>query len=357
MIVPQKVPLPTLTNYSILLDKLLESEAIRDNSGLGDGAVSSVSVSVKGRKYWYLQKRTGHTRKRVYVGPDTEETRNRISNILEAEKHVERNSVVIDNLVAMLSAVKIARTKSDEQKVLRGLHKSGIFSAGGILAGTMAFRLYPFLTGYDVVAREPYATLDIDHSYNRKIDVFIDRDRGDPQEILKNIPLIGTPTRDPKHGSYQFPIKGTDLTLDILTTLDPKEDRPEDIKSVNEIGFMAKPLEFMDYLAKEPVRAAIPDMGILVNIPSPSRYMIHKIVISTQRQNDPKKIKDGLQAEVLASVIPKENMILAMKDFFKMYGSKGKSIFDSGLGNLDENSREIMKWVVKNSRVISPRPR
>lgn len=51
----------------------------------------------------------------------------------------------------------------------------------------MAFRLYPFLTGSEVVRQEPYVTLDIDLSYNRKVTVFIDRDKVSPENILKNI--------------------------------------------------------------------------------------------------------------------------------------------------------------------------
>ncbi len=44
----------------------------------------------------------------------------------------------------------------------------------------------------------------------------------------------------------------------------------------------------------EPIRATIPDMGILVNVPSPSRFMVHKVVVSAHRRDDTKRIKDGL---------------------------------------------------------------
>lgn len=50
------------------------------------------------------------------------------------------------------------------------------------------------------------------------------------------------------------------------------------------LNAMAEPLRYLDYLIEAPQPAVIPfDIGILINVPDPGRFAIHKLVISQRR--------------------------------------------------------------------------
>ncbi len=82
----------------------------------------------------------------------------------------------------------------------------------------------------------------------------------------------------------------------------------------------AQPLDFMDYLIKNPVETAVLyGAGILVNVPDPARFAIHKLAISQLRPaTKPEKArKDLLQAGALIEYFLEENpgaLILASDD-------------------------------------------
>lgn len=313
-----KVPITTLTNYSNLIDKLIERESLREAYGIGERSASVVRVPVKGRDYWYLQRTLNGKRIRTYIGPDTEETRNRTQAIKDAVRHVSDETPVVDDLIKMLGATGVLKLSKDESALIHRLAEAGVFQSGGILVGTMAFRLYPFFTGYALQSRAPYMTLDIDLSIDRSVSVFIDSNRIDPEEIRRRIALIPKPSLEERGQTYPFAVKGTDLTLDILTNLDPAEPSPEAVKPAFGIGFMAKPLEFMDYLVRDPIRAALPvGKGILLNIPSPERYAVHKIAVAGKRRDELKRRKDILQSESLVNVLPEHILDEAVRLFIR----------------------------------------
>jgi hypothetical protein len=50
------------------------------------------------------------------------------------------------------------------------------------------------------------------------------------------------------------------------------------------LGVHAKPLRFLDFLLTEAIPAAVPyRYGVLVNVPQPARYAVHKLIVSTRR--------------------------------------------------------------------------
>jgi hypothetical protein len=76
-------------------------------------------------------------------------------------------------------------------------------------------------------------------------------------------------------------------------------------KSLPSLQTDAQPLRFLTFLIYEPDQAVIlHGPGILVLVPSPQRYAVHKLIISRQRRAaNIKRGKDILQAEALLNVL------------------------------------------------------
>jgi hypothetical protein len=67
----------------------------------------------------------------------------------------------------------------------------------------------------------------------------------------------------------------------------------------------AQPLRFLDFLIHEPEPAVIlHGAGILVQVPAPARYAVHKLIVSRRRREGPaRRDKDVQQAGVLLGVL------------------------------------------------------
>jgi hypothetical protein len=61
------------------------------------------------------------------------------------------------------------------------------------------------------------------------------------------------------------------------------------------------PLRFLDFLLLEPVETALLyRAGVLVRVPDPARFAIHKLLLSARRASEvPKSRKDLVQGEIL----------------------------------------------------------
>ena len=71
----------------------------------------------------------------------------------------------------------------------------------------------------------------------------------------------------------------------------------------------ARPLRFLDYLISHPVKGAVVDGGgILVNVPQPARFALHKLIVSGEREvtAHSKVQKDLAQAAQLLTVLIEE---------------------------------------------------
>ena len=69
-------------------------------------------------------------------------------------------------------------------------------------------------------------------------------------------------------------------------------------------------LHYLNYLIAEPITAAIPYRnGVLVQIPRPERFAIHKLIVADRRQGGPdqaKSRKDRGQAAFLIDVLAED---------------------------------------------------
>ncbi len=93
----------------------------------------------------------------------------------------------------------------------------------------------------------------------------------------------------------------------LVEFLTPSFGEKEDIKDLPALGVSAQSLHHLNDLIGEPLQAAaVYRKGILVRIPRPERYAIHKLTVTNRRKAGPESLKsrkDLLQVEILIEVL------------------------------------------------------
>ncbi len=301
-----------------------------------------------GRKYWYsVQRLADHTVER-YLGPDTEEVRTRVERVRNVNEDLRHREKRRGRLVRMCSEGGLIRVDAQAGKVLLALSKAGMFQLRGVLIGTHAFRCYPSLLGVELPGALA-VTDDIDIAAFRSISVALD-DRLDPAlaEALKMIgPLIARP------GFRQQPTAWRDHESGVLVELlapneGPDRDEPVELLA---LGAYAVPLRFLDYLIHEPTQASVLyRSGILVNVPRPGRYAIHKLIVATRRvlSAETKARKDIEQSAALIHVLA-EDRPDELEDAYVEARARGPSwqkAVDSGARRLPSDAKTALEDVV-----------
>lgn len=284
-----------------LYAQLLES-VIADVDGGEIPVGTLVSKVIRARTYWYAQYAEVGRQRQVYLGPESEALDERLDALraLWAARREDAKSRAV--LVSMLLAAGVQGLDNPSSKVLELLERHGVFRVGGVLVGSHAFAAYGPMLG--VAWGAAWKTAD------HRLRVAL-AERADPPAALAEsaLPFRGVPALNPKSPSTSFSVRGRQLSVDVLTPLvDPQEYGPIFLPQLN---VAAQPLRFLDYLVEDHQPAAlVTRSGILVNVPTPARYALHKLVVSRERHvgEQAKVRKDLGQAaqliELLAEIRP-----------------------------------------------------
>lgn len=126
-------------------------------------------------------------------------------------------------------------------------------------------------------------------------------------DVLKQIgPFIARP------GLHHQPTAWRNYESGVLVELlTPNEgpDRAEPVELPALGAYAPPPLRFLDYLIHEPAQAvALYRSGILVNVPQPARYAIHKLIAASRRVSSAaaKVRKDVEQSAALIRVLAED---------------------------------------------------
>jgi hypothetical protein len=100
----------------------------------------------------------------------------------------------------------------------------------------------------------------------------------------------------------------------LVEFLTPSFEEDEKIHDLAALGVSAQSLHFLNYLIADPIRVPfLYRSGVLVQIPRPERYAVHKLIVADRRQGGPdalKAHKDRAQAafliEALAETRPQD---------------------------------------------------
>jgi hypothetical protein len=332
------IPLTLQTAYADLVARL-EDDALLELGG------TQVLRERAGREYWYsVQRLADHTVEK-YLGPDTTEIRARVERAQRAKddlKHRERERT---RLARMCREGGLPAVDAQTGKVLLALAKAGLFRLRGVLVGTHAFRCYPALLGIEM--SEAHAvTEDIDVAAFHSISVALD-DRLDPMlsDVLRQIgPFIARPSLHRQPTAWRDRESGT-----LVELLTPNEglDREEPVE-LPALGAYALPLRFLDYVIHKPVRAAaLYRSGVLVNVPQPARYAVHKLVVATRRavRATEKARKDIEQSAALIRVLAQDrpDELDEALDEARERGPAWRQAIEKGVRRLPADARKALE--------------
>jgi hypothetical protein len=113
---------------------------------------------------------------------------------------------------------------------------------------------------------------------------------------------------------------------------------------IDDLKCAAEALRFMEYLSGETVEAvALYGTGVLVSVPPPIKYAIHKLLIAQERkEGSPKRRKDLQQAKDLIEVFLEMDSAAfeeALGDA-KARGPSWKKNINASLRNINEGARQ-----------------
>jgi len=301
----QPLPESQITLYAELLDQSIQLAASEAVNGALKG--SFISKEIRGNTYWYLQKSQGEKKHQVYLGPESPALLEWITRTKSttADLDIERKN--LSRISKMLSSGGAAFEPASTLKALRLLSDSRVFQLGGVLIGTLAFRSYANLLGVRF-EKSSLQTQDVDIAHDPAIGVALARETStvDLDDLIEasGLDLHPVPPLNPKRPSTSFKVRGRDLRIDFLTPMRGKDSQEPIFLPAFKLS--AQPLRHLGYLLEYGAQAVV--LGndpVLVNLPDPSRFALHKLWLSTRRSVAfrTKAAKDVLQAGQLIEVL------------------------------------------------------
>jgi hypothetical protein len=301
-------------NCSTLYADLMQKVSLYAPSTQG----AFVSKTIKGSRYWYHQTDTVAGRKQTYLGQESDALLTEIASrkaIIAAHRELlsERR-----RLVAMLSVAGAHLEKGRAAKIIEKLSDANLFTTGGVMVGSFAFACYGNMLGINMLGHLS-RTEDIDFSVARTVDVAFNRNM--KEVLLEAEPQLREPIQiNPRIIPFEM-VTPDGFKVEFLTT---KVSHAEDLPvHIERFDVYAQPLDFMDYLLADAQSAVVLNgAGILVSVPHPARFALHKLAISQLRPIglQTKIRKDFDQAALLLTVLVQDNpgtLMLAMEALYQ----------------------------------------
>jgi hypothetical protein len=296
------LPESTRLLYAQLLSQCSQGAA---PSGRG---LSFVSKRVNGGKYWYLQVTVGSGKTQRYIGPDTAE----VLQLIQLEQTLWSNATsdfaAREQLVSMLTSGGAYSVSSTDGRIFELLERAGVFLAKGCLVGSHAFALYGNMLGVRWES-ETTRTQDVDLATERHVVIGIDNRKISLGQAIvdSGLGFIEVRALNRKAPSTKFRIRGQQLSVDILTPMVGRTNN----KAVHipALDVFAEPVRFLDYLLTDIQPAVVvAKAGLLVNVPAPARFALHKLVIAERRVAafHSKAQKDRAQADQLLRLLARD---------------------------------------------------
>lgn len=286
--------------YQDLVSLLLD-EAISEIRG------APVSREINKKPYWYDRYRLGEKIHERYLGEDSAALRARIDRHKALKDSRESRRRETTRLVRLLASERFLRTDGATGSLVSALTRVGTFRLGGVLVGTNAFRMYEGELGLRLTLDATATTNDVDIASFEKLSLAIGETvLPSVDEALGELDFSPAPSLDgDKVWRWRQSSSGT-----LVEFLTPSFDAEEGLRELPALGVSAQSLHFLNFLIAEPIHAAaIYREGILVRIPRPERFAIHKLIVADRRLSGPdsaKSRKDLLQAELLASILAED---------------------------------------------------
>lgn len=271
------------------------------------GLIGSVEERRRnGRVYLYDKFRLGTEMKSRYLGEGTPELRGRLARAAELKAAAGERRKQMSRLARTLRAEGFIGTDRETGSLLLAFSRVGVFRLGGTLVGTAAYGLYQGELGVRMGSEELAQTGDIDlasfHRLSLALDDRVEETPGELLEALKFDPVPGIHDRQ----VWRWRQSHGEAMVEFLTPAFGDEQ----IRHLPALGVSAQALNYLNFLIADPIHAvALYRSGVLVQIPRPERFAVHKLIVADRRRDRPdqsKAQKDRGQAAFLVAVLAED---------------------------------------------------
>jgi hypothetical protein len=319
------------TAYHDLL-RSLQDDAVADLRG------TPTRVERGARAYWYDSYRIGSDVKKRYIGEDSSELRARLERHAELKANASARAAQRTRLIRILRAEGFMSVDAGTGSLLAAMARAGVFRLGGTIVGTHAFRLYEGALGLRLRLDHLAQTDDIDIASFERLSLALEDVTAPPlAEILSEFDFAPVPDIDRGRVWRWRQSRGNQL-VEFLT---PSFGEEEGRRPLAALGVDAQALHHLNFLIADPIPAAVTyRSGVLVQVPRPERFAIHKLIVADRRRDGPdalKARKDLMQAEILIEALAEDRpdeLAEAWHDA-RDRGPKWRSRIDRSLGRAE----------------------
>jgi hypothetical protein len=236
---------------------------------------------IKGRAYWYWQVRDLQgVNRQVYLGPDDE----RVQRLVQMHRdRAAPKTTDLASLAGACVALGCATVIPQHFDVINRMAEYGFFRAGGVLIGTHAFIATGNMLG--VRWNSGWRTNDVDlaHAGKNVSLALAENAKADMHDAITSLEMGLLPLHSLASGPGATYITAKkDIRVDLLTTA----GRKNDAYLYEPLNVRLQPLKFMEFSLEHTTQTALVsgERVVLVNVPSPMRYAVHKLVIMGERE-------------------------------------------------------------------------
>ena len=310
----REIPLNLQTIYADLLQ----------NAGAGVRGASISKRMIDGKSHLYAIEKDGAIRRQRYLGPaDKEATLKEAQRLRDGAKRMRA-------MRSAVAALKSARTPAPSLylgRLLEVLANAGLFEKNVVLIGAAAYQLYPCVVGR-YLSEAALKTNDADLLIARIVVPQLNE--GEPLEAtLKRADPTFAANMSPSDKLPKNFIASNTFQVDVLT----ERGREGKRLLIKGLQCSAMPLRYMEYLTRGSIEVvALYGAGVMVRVPDPARYAVHKLMIMSERSAYSRKAgKDEQQArEIFDALDGTTELADAIADA-RGRGPKWRNAVDAGL--------------------------
>jgi len=303
---------------------------------------------INGKTYWYDRYRVGAAIHETYLGEETPELLARLDHYERIKAERDSRRTERSRIVRLLRSERFLGMDGATGSLMSALARSGVFRLGGTLIGTTAFRLYEGELGLRLTLDQTAMTNAIDIASFERLSLALENTVAPPlQEVFDAFDYAPIPSLE-RSRVWRWRQKSSETMIEFLT---PSFEEEENLRDLPALGVSALSLHFLNYLIANPLPAAgVYRNGVLISIPRPERYAIHKLIISDRRKDGPDSLKgrkDLLQAELLIHALSEDrpgDLADAYKDALSR-GPKWREHLDRSLARAPEARERLERSV------------
>jgi hypothetical protein len=272
------LPVSAQTNFAELME---QAQAGMLERSITDLPGSFNKKDVKGTTYWYWQVRDLEgVNRQVYLGPDEERLRKLI------QLHSEGKSKPASSLAGLASACVSLGCMTVLQQHFTIIHRlagHGFFRAGGVLVGTHAFIAMGNMLGVRWIGGWRTNDIDFAHAGKNVSLALAQNAKADVHDAITSLEMGLLPQASLATGpGATYLTAKKDMRVDLLTTA----GREDEVYRFEPLNVNLQPLKFMEFSLERTTQTVLlsGENALMVNIPSPMRYALHKLLVMAERE-------------------------------------------------------------------------